>query len=116
MSMSRTGADLLPGVRPNEGPKPSEVDARAVIENARRSANRGDLFDLFSLFAVDLVFFGWQSSHVPMLDRDQSLWLVAAIHVVVCAHVILRRKLPEWRARRIASTWDKAEQLRLRAK
>lgn len=116
MSMARTGAQLLPGVQPDEGPKPSDVDARAVIEKARRSANRADLFDLFSLFAVDTVFFGWQSSHVPMLDRDQSLWLLAAVHVVVCAHVILRRKLPEWRARRIASTWDKAEQKRLREK
>lgn len=107
---------LLPGVRRNEERHRSSSGAASVVATARRDANRADLFDLLCLIAVDAVFFTWRSTHIPLLGREVSMYVLLLLHLGVCLHIILRRKWPEWRARRIASTWARSEQQRLTRK
>jgi hypothetical protein len=112
---SARGTQTLPGVDPHADFAPERrIDARREIEGARRAANHTDLVDMLCLFAVDAVFFSWQAAHIPGLDRRQSLYVLLVLHLAVAIHVIVRRKLPEWRARRIAATWEKTEQARYR--
>ena len=109
------GPQTLPGVDPDADFRPArKIDAKREIDGARRAANHTDLVDLLCLFAVDAVFFAWQAAHIPGLDRRQSMYVLLVLHLVVAIHVIIRRKLPEWRARRIAATWEKQEQARYR--
>lgn len=113
---TQQGTALLPGVRRDEERHRSDSRGAAVVAAARRDANRADLFDLLALVAVDAVFFNWRATHIPLLDREMSMYVLLILHLVVCTHIVLRRKLPEWRAKRIAATWGRKEQEQLRRK
>jgi hypothetical protein len=104
--------DLLPGVVADScGPKVI-CDSRPVVRRARRLAFFRDLSQLLIVAAVDGLFVRWPLSHVPLIDRHDSLLLVAAFNALVAFHLIISRKLPQWSARRIASTWCAAERNR----
>jgi hypothetical protein len=104
--------ELLPGVIADGcGPK-VVCDSRSIVSRARRLALLRDLGQLLIVGAVDWLFVLWPLSHVPLIDRHDSLLLVAAFNVLVALHVIVSRELPQWSARRIASTWCVAERNR----
>lgn len=104
--------DLLPGVRPDRCPPAILLDSRREIARARRWAAARDIANLFFLGAVDYVFLYWPSSHITLLDREQSLLVVAATNGVVLTHMMLSRVFPKWSAKRIATTWCLAERAR----
>jgi hypothetical protein len=105
--------NLLPGVTEASSPPVVSSHARQAIRSARRHALARDLGQLFLLGAVDTLFLRWPATHVPMLDRHESLLAVGALNAMVIAHIALSRLAPRWTARRIASTWNAAEKARI---
>jgi len=104
--------DLLPGVSQSASPPEVLCKSRSAISSARRRAALRDVFDLLLLASVDGLFLRWPHAHVPMLDRDQTALIVAAANALVITYMWSARRLPRWRARRLASTWSSAEQNR----
>ena len=103
---------LLPGVA-NAGAPPAIVfESRRVIARARRGAALRDALDLALLGSVDGLFLGWPRTHIPLLDRHESLLILGAVNLGMIAFLYLSRTLPAWRARRMASTWCPAEKRR----
>jgi hypothetical protein len=103
---------LLPGVRDAGSPPAVVVDSRKVVARARRRAALRDFLDLALLGCVDGLFLEWPRAHVPMLDRGESVLVIAAINAGMIGCLWLARTVPAWRARRVAGTWCAAERLR----
>jgi hypothetical protein len=87
-------------------------DSRRAIVRARRRAAFRDVAQLMILMGVDWLFMHWPHSHVPSLDRSDSLTVLLLLNGAVLAHVIFSRMLPKWSARRIATTWSLSERAR----
>jgi hypothetical protein len=105
-------SDLLPGVSP-DGTDPNIVfESRPVIRSARRRASLRDFFDLLLLAGVDALFIRWSHAHIPLLDRAESLLVLAIANLALIVYVWSVRTLPRWRARRLAATWSDAERHR----
>jgi len=104
--------DLLPGVSQLGLPPDVICKSRRVIASARRRAAARDVFDLLLLASVDGLFLRWPHAHIPMLDRDHTALIVAAVNALVITYMWSVRALPRWRARRLASTWSATEQNR----
>jgi hypothetical protein len=100
---------LLPGVKEIEAPPVAVFDPRRTLVKARRRAAFQDVFDLLLLSGVDWFFIAWPRTHIPFFSRHDSLTILVAINLLFVIYVVASRKLPEWRARRIASTWAPAE-------
>jgi hypothetical protein len=104
--------ELLPGVADASCPPDVVCDPREELRRARRRALVRDVFQLALLFAVDALFYEWPNTRVPMLDRENSVLLVCSVSAMIVTHVALSRILPRMSARRIATTWSRAEQRR----
>jgi hypothetical protein len=104
--------DLLPGVSP-DGTDPNIVfQSEPVIKSARRRATLHDFFDLLILAGVDALFIRWSPAHIPLLDRAETMLVLAIANLALIVYVWSGRTLPRWRARRLASTWSPAERNR----
>ena len=106
-------AELLPGVTTAACPPAVNCDAKAAIRSARRRAIARDIGQIALLFAVDYLFMRWPETRIPFLDRFQSLRFLEATNIAFVAHLWWARVLmPRWSAKRIATTWSRAEQQR----
>ncbi len=85
-----------------------------VIRRARIRASIRDCADLFLLLLVYAFFVRCPLAHVPLLDRHDSVAVLVAINAMVIAYVWLSRQVPQWRARRVSSTWCGVERARFR--
>ena len=104
---------LLPGVA-RDGYAPQIVsESRSVIRRARFRAALRDAADLLLLLVVDAFFIRWPRAHVPLLDRHDSILALMALNVLLLAYVWLSRRVPQWHARRVSSTWCANERQRL---
>jgi hypothetical protein len=105
--------ELLPGVQPRGGARPSPTyDGRKAVVKARRSANLRDVIDSAILIGIDAMFFFWRDAHIPGLSRHDSLWVLFFAHIGIAIWVMAVRVVPAWRARKIASTWEVQERER----
>jgi hypothetical protein len=104
---------LLPGVADTRIPPTVVFQSRSVIVRARRRAALRDAFDVFLLASVDTLFVQWPGAHVPAMDRETSLLVLAAVNLAMVGAIWLARAVPRWRARRVAATWCPAERTRL---
>ena len=104
---------LLPGVADDRIPPAVVFQSRTIIARARRRAAFRDVFDLLLLVSVDTLFVQWPGAHVPAMDRETSLLLLAAVNLAMIGAIWLARALPRWKARRVATTWCPAERTRL---
>lgn len=105
---------LLPGVEPAGLPPRVVFRSEAVIKHARFRAAIRDSADLLLLLVVDALFIRWPLAHVPLLDRRDSVAVLLALNVLLIAYVWLSRRVPQWRARRVSSTWCGIERARFR--
>lgn len=105
---------LLPGVEPVGLPPQVVFQSAAVVRRARIRAAIRDSADLLLLLVVDAFFIRWPLAHVPLLDRHDSVGVLVMLNVLLIAYVWLSRRLPQWRARRVSSTWCFAERQRIR--
>lgn len=103
---------LLPGVRDAGSPPAVVFESRRVIAGARRRAVFRDALDLLLLGCVDGLFIEWPRAHVPMLDRYESVMIIAAVNAAMLTYLYVARTFPAWRARRVASTWCANERTR----
>jgi hypothetical protein len=104
--------NLLPGVTAG-GSEPMVVfDSRRVVMRARHIAIARDVAQIALLVAVDWLFQNWPSTHIPLLDRADSLALLGIVNMLTIGHVWTSRAFPRWRARRIAATWSQTERHR----
>jgi hypothetical protein len=103
---------LLPGVSDAGIPPPVVTDSRVVVARARRRAIIRDIVDFLLLVCVDGLFLRWPHAHVPLLDRYDSLLIVAGLNAALVTYLWLVRAMPRWRARRVATTWSFAERAR----
>jgi len=103
---------LLPGVTVTDCPPVAVCDAHRAIRGARRKAVLYDVAQLLLLAGVDWLFVRWPSAHVPMLDRHDSLLVVAAMNALMAGYIWLARAFPRWSARRVAATWSPSERAR----
>ena len=104
--------DLLPGIVTDACPPLVVFDSKRAIKRARRRAILRDLAQLVLLAGVDWMFVRWPYSHVPSLDRAQTLFVVALLNAGLLTHIIVSRTFPKWSARRIAATWCLSERAR----
>jgi len=104
---------LLPGVADMPIPPTVVFQSRNVITRARRRAALRDGFDLLLLASVDALFVQWPGAHVPAMDRESSLLMLAAMNLAMVGAIWLARAVPRWRARRVSATWCPAERTRL---
>ena len=103
---------LLPGVSHAESPPDVVFHSRAVVVRARRRALLRDVLDIVLLIAVDYLFVRFPRTHVPLLDRHDSLVLLIGLNVALLVYLWIARSAPKWRARRVASTWCADERVR----
>jgi hypothetical protein len=103
---------LLPGVVTTACPPRVACDAHRAIRAAKRRAVMRDVMQLVLVAAVNVLFVHWPDARLPMLDRAESLLVLAAVNAMVLAHLWLTRLVPRWSARRIASTWCRNERER----
>jgi hypothetical protein len=108
--------ELLPGVSTASCPPRVVCDARAALRKARRRAILRDAFLMTLILAIDYLFIHWPESRMPFLDRAGSLTLLRWVNVLFVADLWLVRALPKWWARRVASTWCRAERDRFNPK
>lgn len=105
---------LLPGVTPS-GDVPRVVfESQSVIKRARFRAAIRDAVDLLLLLVVDALFIQWPRAHVPLLDRHDSIIALLVLNGLLVAYMWLSRRVPQWHARRVSSTWCVTERQRLR--
>ena len=105
--------ELLPGVTSSVCPPAVVCDARKAIKSARRRALARDVAQVTVLLAVDWLFARWPEAHIPALSRNQSLTVLEAVNAMIAAHIWCTRLiLPQWAAKRISTTWSRAEQQR----
>lgn len=105
---------LLPGVSAAGLPPQVVCQSECVIRRARIRAAIRDGADLVLLLIVDTLFLRWPQAHVPMLDRHHSVAVLLSLNVLLFTYVWLSRQVPQWRARRVASTWCGSERARFR--
>jgi len=104
--------ELLPGVTELGTPPDVVFESRRVIASARRRATVRDVFDLLLLAGVDWLFLRWPHAHVPLLQRGDTMLMLAALNALLITYLWSSRALPRWRAKRLASTWSLTEQNR----
>jgi hypothetical protein len=104
-----SSAPLLPGVVAAQVRPAVVMESRRVIASARRWAAVRDACNLVLLVSVDWLFLRWPHTHVPMLDRSQSVLVLAAVNALLISSMWWARSAPRWRARRVANTWCDAE-------
>lgn len=104
--------ELLPGVSADGCPPDVVIDSARVIVRARRRAAACDCAQFLLVAAIDWLFLRWPYAHVPLLDRDASVFIVALLNSLLVTHVIVTRTFPRWSARRIAATWCLSERAR----
>ena len=111
--MAKPSAEnLLPGVLAGKPLRPVIIDGSREIRRARIRAGLRDLFDLSVLLVVDYLFASWPHAHVPFLTRHDSLVILVSANVLFVTWAFIARKLPRWRAQRIAGTWSSSERTR----
>ena len=110
--MEMDNRNLLPGVTTGGYEPKVRCDSRPIIVRARRLTMLREAAQLLLVVAVDWLFVRWPLSHVPVLDRHESVLLVVLFNAIVLAHVIVSKQLPQWSAKRIAATWSAAERRR----
>lgn len=101
--------DLLPGVTSRSCPPRVACDAKAAIRKARHRALVRDAVQVTLLVAVDWLFVHWPESHVPFLGRGESMIFLRGVNALIFFDLWLSRAMPKWWAKRIASTWSRAE-------
>lgn len=106
--------DLLPGVSPVGVPPRVVAGSASVVRRARVRAAIRDCADLVLLLVVDAFFIRWPMAHVPLLNRHDSVAVLIVVNVLVVAYLWLSRWIPQWRARRVSSTWCGIERTRFR--
>lgn len=114
--MSRTPRSIerIPGVLGPDSCAPEAVfDARRAIRRARRRANLSDALDFSVLIGVNLLMAFWEQARIPFLSRDTSVLIVLLANVFHVFDWVMKRHLPLWRARFIASSWSREERARL---
>ena len=84
-------------------------DSRRVVWRARRLAIARDVAQLVLLAGVDWLFRTWPSTHIPLLDRTDSLVVLGIVNALTLGHVWMCRAIPRWQAARIAATWSSRE-------
>ncbi|HSP34255.1 MAG TPA: hypothetical protein VLU46_08070 [Thermoanaerobaculia bacterium] len=104
--------NLLPGVSADGCPPAVVIDSRRVIARARWRAVAGDIAQFVLLAGIDALFVRWPYAHVPALDRETSVLIVAALNALLITQALITRTFPRWSARRIAGTWCLAERAR----
>ncbi len=104
--------DLLPGVVSAGIPPRVVFQSQRVIARARRRAIFRDVLDIVLLASVDALFLHWPKAHVPGFDRAGTLLVLFAVNAMMIANLWFARRLPRWRARRVASTWCASERSR----
>lgn len=100
---------LLPGVSGAQTAPTVVFQSKSVIARARRRAALRDGFDFLLLLSVDTLFLRWPHAHLPLLDRDGTMLLLAAVNVLMLLWIWSARSFPRWRARRVAATWAATE-------
>ncbi|MDQ3281137.1 MAG: hypothetical protein M3Q69_06970 [Acidobacteriota bacterium] len=108
-------SELLPGVSDDSCPPRVVCDAHAAIKRARRRVWLREALQLTVLLAADALFLQWPHSRMPFLDREHSRMLLQSMNLIVIADLWRVRAMPKWNAKRIASTWCRAERDRFRA-
>ena len=103
---------LLPGVESAGAPPRIVFRSESVIKRARIRAAIRDSADLLLLLVVDALFIHWPLAHVPLLGRQDSVAVLLGLNVLIIAYVWLSRRVPQWRARRVSSTWCGVERAR----
>jgi hypothetical protein len=101
--------ELLPGVSTTSCPPRVACDAHAAIRAARRRAWIRDGLQFSLLLAVDYLFVYWPDSRMPFMERSTSLAFLRGVNIALVGHLWLARALPKWWAKRIATTWSRAE-------
>ena len=101
--------ELLPGVTTASCPPDVVCDAHAAYRKARRRAMVRDAVQIALLVGVDWLFVHWPDSRLPFADRELSLATLRGLNAGFVAHLWLSRALPRWQARRMATTWCRAE-------
>jgi hypothetical protein len=105
--------DLLPGVNADEVCPPVVVfDSRRAITRARWRAAAGDVAQIVIMAGVDWLFVRWPYSQIPLMGRQDSVLVLAALNAIIVTHIVMTRTFPRWSARRIASTWCLSERAR----
>jgi hypothetical protein len=104
---------LLPGAGNRNSAAPTPVyNARQAISSARRRALLSDVLDVGLLAGVDVIFARWTSATLPFLSRMTSLEILVLANLAILGACVLRRKMPQWRARRISRSWSPTERER----
>jgi hypothetical protein len=104
---------FLPGVGGRDEVAPTPVvDALEAITRARRRALLSDGLDIGLLAGVDVIFGIWSTATLPFLSRTTSLEILILSNVAILVSCVLRRKFPQWRARRISESWSSTERNR----
>ncbi|HXG58983.1 MAG TPA: hypothetical protein VNL91_08160 [Thermoanaerobaculia bacterium] len=107
--------ELLPGVTTVASPPVAVCASGPVVRGARRRAALRDALQLVLLLAVDVLFLDWPEAQLPLLGRDDSVVILAAVNAIVVTSVVVGRLFPRWSARRIATTWCPEERRHLEA-
>ena len=105
---------LLPGVSIAGEPPQVVFESRRVVRRARLRAALRDAADLLLLVGVDAFFVRWPRAHVPLLDRHDTVSVLLVVNALLIAYLWLSRRVPQWYARRVSSTWCVAERNRIR--
>jgi hypothetical protein len=107
-----TRKELLPGVTSSECPPSIVCDSRTSIRRARLRATARDIAQILLLAGVDYLFIDWPGTHLPFMNRHDSLLVVAAVNAATLTWLWMSRLVPRWTARRIAATWSHTERRR----
>jgi hypothetical protein len=109
--------DLLPGtLGPAASPAHPAFRPHKLLRDARRRAVLRQVADGGILLLLNGFFYFWESARLPLTSRSDSLAILLLINAAFLASCALSRKVPEWRARRIASTWSAEERARSQEK
>lgn len=107
--------ELLPGVAGPATVQPQPVyRPHEDVQRARRRAVTRGVIDAAILLAIDVFVFVWSDARLPFVSRANTLIVLAVIHVGVVCYWYASRKMPIWKARRIAATWSSDERARFR--
>ena len=110
----RTSEDLLPGALGPDSARPANgFHPHELIRSERRRAILRQCGDGLALLALDALVLNWHEARLPFATREFSVALLAFANAGLLAWFLTAMKLPQWRARRIASTWCANERKRL---
>ena len=84
-----------------------------LIRTERRRAILKQCCDGLALLALDALVINWHDARLPFTSREFSVALLAFANAGYLAWFLAAMKLPQWRARRIASTWCENERKKL---